>query len=360
MKSEDRNADMHVKQEKSRNRSLLILIAGILLVHFIVLFLFIQSGSSDSSVFDRDGSSNLFPRSASGSGDPYSSDPGEFFGDPSLAMYGRDGRGATKRIEYLTLDYSGALKDALRNMPGSKIASVSGILIDMNTGKVIWHKNAKKKRSIASLSKIMTLLLAYQTASDPRSGITLKSQVTCDRMVLQIPPSKVDLQPGEIFPLEDLMRAAAIRSANDAAYQIGAFIGGGDVDQFVERMNTYAASIGMDSTTYFNPHGLPGKTAALDNSSTVEDIAKLCYIYAQYPYLMELAGTRRGDFRIPGHPDYVPLVNHNNLLPGAKYGTEGVNGIKTGFTNRAGSCLAVTCIRGDKHLLAVLAGYPSA
>ncbi len=116
----------------------------------------------------------------------------------------------------------------------------------------------------------------------------------------------------------------------------------------------------MKNTVFFNPHGLPGKAANLDNTSTMEDLALLCYIFAQYPDLMKMMSTRKADFRNKNDKRYVALINHNNLLPGGKYGLEGVNGIKTGFTNRAGSCVAVTCVQGDKHLLAILAGYPSA
>ena len=116
----------------------------------------------------------------------------------------------------------------------------------------------------------------------------------------------------------------------------------------------------MKNTQFFNPHGLPGKNASLDNKSTMEDLALLCYIFAQYPDLMKMVSTRQADFRNRNDKNYVSLVNHNHLLPGGKYQLKGVNGIKTGFTNRAGSCVAVTYQLNGKHLLANLAGYPSA
>ncbi len=141
------------------------------------------------------------------------------------------------RLKQLSLDYTGSLAGALRNMPGSKINSAVGILVDMNTGKVIWHKRADKRVAIASMSKIMTLFLAYQTTRFKKSGITLQTPVICGKTVLQIPPSKVDLQPNEVFTLEELMTAAAIKSANDAAHQIAEFLGNGDASVFVERMN---------------------------------------------------------------------------------------------------------------------------
>ena len=144
---------------------------------------------------------------------------------------------ASIRLKQLTLNYNNSLSGALRNMPGSKIPSAVGILVDMNTGKVIWHKQADKKVAIASMSKIMTLFLAYQTTQYKKSGITMQSPVICGKKVLQIPPTKVNLQPDEVFTLEELMKAAAIKSANDAAHQIAEFMGNGDADVFVERMN---------------------------------------------------------------------------------------------------------------------------
>ena len=116
----------------------------------------------------------------------------------------------------------------------------------------------------------------------------------------------------------------------------------------------------MTHTTYFNAHGLPGKTKALDNQSSPEDIARLCLVFRNYPYLMELAGKRTAPFREKGSPDYILLQNHNNLLPGAKTAASGVNGIKTGFTNRAGFCVAASCERSGRNLLAVVTGFPSA
>jgi len=98
----------------------------------------------------------------------------------------------------------------------------------------------------------------------------------------------VDLQKGEVFTLEELLTAAAIKSANDAAYQIAEFIGNGDAKNFIQMMNEYAAFLNMENTIYYNANGLPGKVSSLDNSSTAEDMAKLCYVFCQYPYLMQL------------------------------------------------------------------------
>ena len=136
-------------------------------------------------------------------------------------------------------------------------------------------------------------------------------------------------------------------------------LGGGKADPFIEDMNRRAVEIGMTHTTFHNAHGLPGKSKALDNQSSPEDVARLCLLFRTYPYLMELAGLRTAPFREKSSPDYILLQNHNNLLPGAKTASPGVNGIKTGFTNRAGFCVAASCERSGRHLLAVVMGFPS-
>lgn len=257
------------------------------------------------------------------------------------------------------LDFTGAARDDIAGLKGISL-STAGILVDMDTNKVLWAKNPSKPVPVASLTKIMTIMLSYEIAMDDSSPYTLQSLIPVTPEAINTEASKVYFKKGEMFTIDELLVAASVRSANDAAHLLAEHLGGGKADKFIEDMNRRAKEVGMTHTTYFNAHGLPGKTKALDNQSSCEDIARLCLIFRNYPYLMELAGKRTAPFREKGSPDYILLQNHNNLLPGAKTAAPGVNGIKTGFTNRAGFCVAASCQRGGRNLLAVATGFPSA
>ena len=257
------------------------------------------------------------------------------------------------------LDFAGAARDDISGLKGISL-STAGLLVDMDTNKVLWAKNPSKPVPVASLTKIMTIMLAYEIAMDDSSPYTLQSLIPVTPEAINTEASKVYFKKGEMFTIDELLIAASVRSANDAAHLLAEHLGGGKADKFIEDMNRRAKEVGMTHTTYFNAHGLPGKTKALDNQSSCEDVARLCLVFRNYPYLMELAGKRTAPFREKGSPDYILLQNHNNLLPGAKTAAPGVNGIKTGFTNRAGFCVAASCERGGRNLLAVATGFPSA
>ena len=257
------------------------------------------------------------------------------------------------------LDYTGAARDDIAGLKGISLAT-TGILVDMDNNKVLWAKNPSKAVPIASLTKLMTIMLAYEIAMDDSSPYTLESLIPVTTEAINTEASKVYFKKGEMFTIRELLVAASVRSANDAAHLLAEHLGGGKADKFIEDMNRRAKEVGMTHTTYFNAHGLPGKSKALDNQGSPEDIARLCLVFRKYPYLMELAALRTAPFREKGSPDYILLQNHNNLLPGAKTAAPGVNGIKTGFTNRAGFCVAASCERSGRNLLAVVTGFPSA
>lgn len=261
--------------------------------------------------------------------------------------------------QYRALRTAGA-KQGLKSIPGSPALSkqsaknVTGILIDLDSRRVLWQHQADKVVPVASLTKLMTLLLAYENTLDPRSGFTLETPVRITREARVVPPSGVAFKPAETsFPLEKLMIASAVRSANDAAYLIAQSMGGGSAENFVRQMNRKAKELGMHDTTFYNPHGLPGKPDRKpDNSSTVKDIARLCEAYIHYPQLREWSGSVTGTFRTKND-----LSSHNHLLPGKRTPCKGVCGLKTGFTNNAGFCVAALCKRNGRTLLAVVTGF---
>lgn len=254
------------------------------------------------------------------------------------------------------LDYRYALRGKIPALPLSASAE-TGILVDLNTRYVLWAKNPDTPHPIASMTKIMTLLLAYEDILSARGGITMDTPVKVSRAAALVNESQVYLDERETFTLRDLMKATSIKSANDAAWLIAERLGGGDASGFVKRMNLYASALGMRHTRFFNPHGLPGKNAKSDNVSSPADMVILTEHTLLYPQLMEWASTRSADFREPGAKGHIIMRNHNNLLPGARNACKGVDGLKTGFTNRAGFCITATCERSGRRLVAVLTGF---
>lgn len=257
----------------------------------------------------------------------------------------------------IVLDYSRTVRGKIPGIAGLT-DSVSGILVDLNTNRVLWEKNSSQAHPIASMSKLMTMLIAYEKATGGALPDGLNTKISVTKEAAQIPPSRVYLMVGETFTLRELMTASAVKSANDAAWLIGQYIGGGKIDTFVSMMNNRAAELGMKNTVFFNPNGLPGAVKSKDNRSSAADMVLLCSEFMRHKDLCALTSLRSADFRKPNEKGYMKLYNHNNLLPGAKFSTKGVTGLKTGFTNRAGFCLAVSCSRNGRILLAVITGFP--
>ena len=257
--------------------------------------------------------------------------------------------------QYPPFNYQTAWKGNIPELPASSGAR-AGILVDADTGNVLWNKLAVTPVPIASMTKIMTLLLACEDVQAGRNGISLESPVKVSRAAMKIGGSQVWLDAKETFPLEELLKAVAIKSANDAAYLVAEFLGQGDVYGFVGRMNRRARELGMKHTRFHNPHGLPGKSSADDNISSPADMALLAEYCLNHEKLMEWAAMPKADFR----GGKTELLNHNNLLPGRKFPAPGVDGLKTGFINRSGYCVTITCKRDGKRLIAVVTGFDRA
>ena len=253
--------------------------------------------------------------------------------------------------------YQYAVNGNIPALPGSRNAT-SGILVDLNTRNVLWAKNPRQAYPIASMTKIMTCLIAYEDVLAGRNGLTLDTPIKVSTAAMKIGGSQVYLDTRETFPLRDLLKAASIKSANDAAYLIAEYIGQGSVPAFVKRMNERAAQIHMANTRFYNPHGLPGAKASLDNVASPEGMARLAEEALQHPQLMQWASTWMDTFREPGTKGFMKIKNHNYLIKGSPEAAPGVDGLKTGFINRAGFCLTATCLRNNRRLVVVVTGYP--
>lgn len=244
-------------------------------------------------------------------------------------------------------DFSGAV---------SKIGLVNearcgtGILVDPATRKVLWAKSADTAVPIASMTKMMTMLLAEEAILAGR--ITRETVIPVSVDAYKIGGSQVWLDPKESFPLSELMKAIAIKSANDAAYLVGEYLGNGDVGAFVKDMNRRAKELGMTKTVFYETHGL-GDSQKRNNLASAHDMVILGEQLLNYPEAMRLAATRMDSFR----NGKTELKNHNNLVYNR---VAGVNGLKTGYTRASGFCVTITCERGGRKLLACVTGFKSA
>ncbi len=223
-----------------------------------------------------------------------------------------------------------------------------GILADVTDNRILWSYKADKIVPIASMSKMLTLYLAFERMQKSGNAITLKNNVKLIKNSAMGREGSFGFKAGDICSLEDLMKAATIRSSNDAAAAIAAYFGGTEKN-FVADMNSEALKIGMKNTHFINPHGLPEKNK--DNVSTMNDMLILSVKMLDIPDYMRFAGmngAKIGDRTI---------VNTNNLMRRRKY--PGVDGLKTGYTRRAGFCLAFSCMRNGRRLVGVATGFPS-
>lgn len=255
-------------------------------------------------------------------------------------------------------DFRGAVDGVIPGFKGGNPGS-AGILVDLKTRKVLWSKNAGKAVPIASMTKLMTVLVAYEMVLDQSNSYTLETPVKVSVAAYRIGGSQVYLDPKETFTVQELMMAASIQSANDAAYLLAEFFGGGDVEAFIQKMNAKAAQLGMKHTIFRNPHGLPGKNSREDNVSSPEDMVRLAEATLTHPLLVKWASTWKAPFRKPGTKGYIEMRNHNHLIPGASTPSPGVDGLKTGYIARSGYCLTVTSRRGNRRLIGVVMGHPT-
>lgn len=226
------------------------------------------------------------------------------------------------------------------------ITSKSAILMDYNTGKIIYALNENEKLPPASITKIMTLLLTMEAVDSGR--ISLDTKVVISDFAAGMGGTQVYLEPGEVQMVEDLVRATVIRSANDAAAALGEAISGSN-EAFVALMNERAKQLGMMNTNFENSTGLPSEnhyTTAYDVALMSREVLKHEYLKKYMTSYMEdlVVGKKKNDTQV--------MVNTNKLI--RQY--DGVTGIKTGHTQEAGHCISASAKRGELELIAVILG----
>jgi D-alanyl-D-alanine carboxypeptidase len=224
--------------------------------------------------------------------------------------------------------------------PGVPVSAEAVVLLDLETGKVLFEKNAENDRAPASLVKMMTLYIAYE---ELRAGrVTRGEPVTIGPDVMRTPRFRIGLVTGQVVPFETLLAAVAIASANDAATAVAERLAESE-DKFVERMNAEAERLGLVHTVFANPHGLPDPR----QRTTARDMATLAErLLADYPESRVLLGDTDFTWRGRIFRRRIPLFRD----PG------GVTALKTGFTLEAGYNIAVAAGRAGQRLLCVVLG----
>ena len=233
----------------------------------------------------------------------------------------------------------------------------SGILIDLNTHTILWEKNSSKTYPIASLTKMLTsLMLLQHVEATPEVTLDTTIKITKeDRAYFKREKiNGVYLDEGETFALRDYLKCMIISSANDAAYIVGKYLGDGKIETGVQRMNEQAKKLGLNDMTFHNPNGLPidrGKDQRIENTGSALSIAYLAECVMASPEYMKWAGTTRDTIKHRGKPFDLNSTNHllRDRVPG-------VTGLKTGYTNTAGYCIAVSCTREGRTILLVVMG----
>ncbi|GAB1488723.1 hypothetical protein MASR2M8_11700 [Opitutaceae bacterium] len=223
------------------------------------------------------------------------------------------------------------------------------IVIDADTGRTIIEDNADVVSPPASVTKLMTFLLVHERLA--AGTLTLQTPVHVNAEAATTGGSQVYLAEKEVFPVEDMLYALMISSANDAAAALAIHVAGSRA-AFVELMNAKARELGMTNTTFRSPHGLPpaNRRIADGDLTSPRDLAILSRHLISHTDVIKYTEVKVRMFR-PG-PKQIEMRNHNNLLGKVA----GVDGLKTGFTRGAGYCLAATAQRNGRRIIVVTMG----
>lgn len=223
----------------------------------------------------------------------------------------------------------------------------AAILMEPSTKAILFEKNAHQPLPVASMTKMMTLLIAMEKIRD--GELALDTAVTVSARASKMGGSQVYLKQGAQFSVRDLLAATMIHSANDAATALAEQIGGSN-ESFAQLMNQRAAELGMKDSKFYTPHGLPGFGEPEDVMSAY-DAARVGVELMKFPLMAEFAAMQDMPFK---SGTFEKMYNPNHLLkiyPGA-------TGIKTGFHVKAGFCVTGSARRNNMDLVVVVMGTP--
>lgn len=233
------------------------------------------------------------------------------------------------------------------NLSGIDIKSESGIIMEASTGKILFDKNMDEQKSPASMTKIMTMLLTVEAIESGK--ISLEDEVNISANASKMGGSQVYLEENSTATVEMLLKSIAIGSANDASVAVAEKIGGTE-SNFVNMMNKRAKELGAVNTTFKNPHGLDEE----GHLTTAHDLALIARELIKHKEILKLTSTYETTITHKNGKS-LWLVNTNKLI---KF-YNGLDGLKTGFTDNAGYCLTGTMLRNDMRLITVTMKAPT-
>lgn len=231
-----------------------------------------------------------------------------------------------------------------------QVEASSALLMEPISGKILYEKNPHEKFAPASVTKIMTMLLAMEAVDSGK--IKLSDKITVSENAKSKGKggnSSMLLDTGEIRTVEDILKGIAIASGNDAATAMGEYLAGSD-GAFVNLMNKRAKELGMKNTTFKNCTGLPED----GHITTAYDISLMSRELLKHPKVLKYTGTYMETIS-EGRKSPIDLVNHNKLVRFFK----GCDGLKTGFTNEAKYCISATAVRDGVRVMAIIMGAPT-
>lgn len=230
---------------------------------------------------------------------------------------------------------------------GIVVEAKSAILMEPSSGKIIYEKNSHERFAPASVTKIMTMLLAMEAIDSGK--IKLDDKITVSENAKKMGGSSMILDTGEIRTVEEILKGIAIASGNDAAVAMAEYVGGSE-GAFVNMMNEKAKSLDMKDTSFKNCTGL----SADGHLTSAYDISIMSRELLKYPKILKYSGTYMETIT-EGRKSPIGLVNHNKLVRFF----EGCDGLKTGFTNEAKYCISATAVRNNVRMLAIIMGAPT-
>ncbi len=218
-----------------------------------------------------------------------------------------------------------------------QISGESGIMVDAQTGKVLFAKDSDKKMKLASLIKIMTALLTLEHKN-------LSDYATISEQSASVGENVMGISEGEVYTYEELLYGLILNSGNDAAYALAENVAGSE-PEFVKWMNRRAAELGLTNTYFYDPSGLDDRSY-----TTVKDLAVLTQYALRYPEFKEIVKTVEKELPYSDNHKYLYFYNQTNLL--TTY--PGVAGVKTGYTEEAGLCLVTYAQNDGKEVIGVV------
>ena len=224
-----------------------------------------------------------------------------------------------------------------------EITAKSAILLDANTGKVLYSKNDDAQRPVASTQKLLTALIVAESGDLNKSVEIEPTDTNCE-------PTKINVRPGQTYTRLQLLNALLVKSGNDVARTL-ARDNAGSINAFADKMTQRVRSLGGTNSNFENPNGLPAK----GQYSTARDMARVARMAYRNPTLREIMKTRYYNFRFSSG-NVVPLRNTNRVLRTYSF----CNGMKTGYTDLAGHCLISSGSYNGRDVIAVMLGCTKA